>query len=135
MIHDPRNFEMPLEVQPFLTLPPFSAIHAVRHAADLLAHDSSVPALIPVRGLQDVIALRLRQISEFGHTPARDLERPIDALPKAAQVTLAKAELQGGREYAQFGKPEIARRYLVKACALILAAIDRIDHQPTEEVI
>lgn len=86
-----------------------------------------VPAGVPVRAMEDILALRMRQIIDHGHTAERDRDKPIQALPIAAGQ-----EIRGAIDYCQFHRNELARRYLVRAGALILAAIDRLDMEEDE---
>jgi hypothetical protein len=78
--------------------------------------------------LADVLTMRCQQILRHGHTPAAD-----DALPLQTLPMLAAAQLHGAIEHAQFNKPGNARKYLVRAIALGLAALERIDRQVAAE--
>ena len=89
----------------------------------------------PVRAMEDVMACRLRQIHEFGHTPEKDRESPLwsprefDNHGRRSLLRAVSAQLSSAIEYAAFGpsKYDVVRRYLVKTAALCLAAIDWID--------
>lgn len=90
----------------------------------------SLPAMpyVPVAALEDVLALRMRQIHHFGHTLAADAAA-IDASGKRYLIAgLARRALGDAIEDMQFNKaPAQIRTRLVKAAALILAAIDAED--------
>jgi hypothetical protein len=143
MIH--TAFAAPLRL-PSLLAPRRHAPHAARTGSGgaggdgnhKTAHPEPVEGPVSASTLRiaaELIALRQRQIEHFGHTAEADRARPMAALPIAASQALAKihTELRGGIDYAQFHKPELARRYLVKAAALILAAIERIDAETETE--
>ncbi len=75
--------------------------------------------------LQDVLNARLEQIQRWGHSDEADAMLPVTELPRLARDRVLAASEQlalRGRD----GLP-IARDQLVKAGALILASIDRID--------
>lgn len=84
---------------------------------------------------RDVLAERKRQIEVEGWTPARDDVYAMGALAKAAACYAAEAGFQnteGGIPSmwpwaAAWWKPTNARRDLIKAGALILAEIERLD--------
>lgn len=84
-----------------------------------------LPPAVPVGAMEDVMAMREEQILKFGHTPARDALRPVHYLPKQARGYLDHAidELTIGPE----GWEARARKRLIRAAAMILAAIDRLD--------
>lgn len=78
---------------------------------------------VPVRAVEDVLALRMRQIHEFGHTLEADRAAPLSHLPKEALATL-RAVI----EDIQFNKPRAhMRRHALKAAAFLLAFVDRLD--------
>lgn len=83
---------------------------------------------VPVRAMEDVLALRHRQIHEFGHTLAADLAE-IDRTGKRHAIAMkAREALRDAIEDMMFNKdPAQIRRRLTKAGALILAAIDAED--------
>ena len=72
--------------------------------------------------MEQVLALRVRQIEQFGHTPESDAATPLrhfaQELSRAAQAFT---------EDVQFNKPvDHMQRHLIKLGALTLAAIDRV---------
>ena len=75
---------------------------------------------VPVRAMEDVLAERMRVILDFGHTPEKDLQLPLAWLPQEARNYLTDAidEAHRGPD-----RHAIARRKLIKAGALLLAAI------------
>lgn len=78
---------------------------------------------VPVRAVEDVLALRMRQIHEFGHTLEADRAAPLSHLPKEALATL-RAVI----EDIHFNKPRAhMRRHALKAAAFLLAFVDRLD--------
>ena len=78
--------------------------------------------------LRAVFGERCEQVTRKQHSDAQDLDHNPDFLPKEAMSRIAAAIEQ----LPSKGKPnpEMARRYLVIAGALIFAAIDRIDQMP-----
>lgn len=82
---------------------------------------------VPVRAMEAVLAERMRAILDFGHTPEKDLQLPLVWLPQEARNYLIDAidEARRGPD-----RRAIARRKLIKAGALLLAAIDRLDAEP-----
>jgi len=85
---------------------------------------------VPVRAMEDVLAERMRVILDFGHTPEKDLQLPLAWLPQEARNYLTDAidEAHRGPD-----RHAIARRKLIKAGALLLAAIDRLDAEPRHD--
>ncbi len=86
---------------------------------------------VPVAALEAVLAERMRQIHTFGHTPQADAELPLKQLPRAAQRFLTAAI-----EDCQFQRGDwrkAARKHLIRAAAMILAAIDRVEAEPEED--
>lgn len=109
-----------------------------------VAHQSVDPGTLTT--LAEILAERLRQIEQFGHTPEADAALPLCMLPIAAGHKLDAAtkafarELGRAREamasaidHAQFRNREPARRKLIQAAALCLAAATRIDHDFADE--
>lgn len=150
MIHDPPRppfvaaSPAAADPDPILTLPPFRRASPLAGAAEpagaaAVCSPASAPAEPPFQPsgvLAELAALRAEQVEKWGHTPEKDALLPIEALPKAAAVALTKAAsdaTRGGIDYAQFNKPAQARRYLLKAGALIVAAIIRLDAEPADD--
>lgn len=74
-----------------------------------------------------VLALRQQQVDQFGHTPDADL-RAVARHGRPAIAKLARVALSDAIEDMQFNKsPDQIRRRLVKAAALLLAAIEAED--------
>lgn len=96
-----------------------------------------IAALSPAA--QDVLAERVRQIEEEGFTPADDdFHAHLGSLARAAACyTLSAVGMApaGGLWPwpARWWKPKDPRRDLVRAGALILAEIERIDRATAEE--
>lgn len=98
------------------------------------------------KAAQDVLEERLRQISAEGWTPAHDDQHTSGDLARAAGLYASNAgtAMHFGTadtsicDTAPYGwpwdeswwKPTTARRDLVKAAALILAEIERMDRLP-----
>ena len=84
-----------------------------------------LPPAVPLGALEDIMSMREEQIVKFGHTPEQDAMLPAHYLPKEARAYLDHAidELMIGPE----GWEARARKRLIRAAALILAAIDRLD--------
>lgn len=74
----------------------------------------------------EIAAERARQVEAFGHTADADDARPLIDLARAAHGGRA---LAGAIEYVHFNKPDLARRYLLKAAALIVATIESLDRR------
>lgn len=91
---------------------------------------------VPVRAMEDVLALRHRQIHEFGHTLAADLAE-IDRTGKRHAIAMkAREALRDAIEDMMFNKdPAQIRRRLAKAGALILASIDAEDARGATETV
>ncbi|HCG0240758.1 TPA: hypothetical protein NI943_005591 [Pseudomonas aeruginosa] len=82
----------------------------------------------------DVLAERRRQVEAEGWTPEHDDEHDNGemALAAASYAAYAHIELSGDLPFCwpwdqQWWKPTTTRRDLVKACALGLAEIERLD--------
>jgi len=125
MIGDPRLAATPVpadpppEVEP--AVPPCAAGSSPTHIA-----------FVPVAAMEDVLALRARQIHEFGHTLAADLDRIARSGRRQAIAADAALALRDAIEDMHFNKdPGQIRRRLVKAAAMILAAIDAEDARRT----
>ena len=85
---------------------------------------------VPVASMEAVLAERIRQIARFGHTPESDAALPLRQLPREAARFLNAAieDVQFHRE----GWRQHARRHLIRAAAMILAAMDRIEAEPEQ---
>jgi hypothetical protein len=116
----------------------------VDHLPQPVLSPHSLPALTGI-GLSDVLAERVRQIDVDGFTIDRDLRlHPSElALASASYVNTAVDQLHG-RDWPPAKHPDTwpwqreawrpgdARANLVKGAAILLAAIDRIDHAPRD---
>lgn len=92
------------------------------------------------RALADVIRERLEQIDKHGFTPDHDLthaplELPMagltyfeDALAGLAGRPRPMGEVPASWPWRDFFRPKDPRTNMVKACALLLAAIDYLDN-------
>jgi uncharacterized protein involved in copper resistance len=111
-----------------------------RHAATELRMMANLirlaPEPAPSQAAQDVLAERARQVSAEGWTPEHDDQHDDGALPlAAASYALNVIHPDGGRSKpppgwpwdASWWKPRGPRRDLVRAAALLLAEIERID--------
>lgn len=97
------------------------------------AVDRGAATYLPVAAMEAVLAERMRQIHDFGHTPQADAELPLKQLPRAAARLLTAAI-----EDCQFQRGDwrkAARKHLARAGAMILAALDRLDAEPPEPEI
>lgn len=112
------------------------AVDAVRLAND----DESFDHILS-DGLADVIAERHRQVEAEGWTPEHDDARDQFDLAEAAACYCLSAAGYEGDDAAitrlwpwldEWWKPTTPRRDLVKAAALILAEIDRLDRAATK---
>lgn len=81
-----------------------------------------------------VLALRMSQIRDFGHTAEEDDLHPLVHLPKTADEYLrrARSELQQVKEDTMMGgyaalKPALAKTH--KAIAMLLASADQISRK------
>jgi hypothetical protein len=86
----------------------------------------SLPGFAPGGSVETVLQQRVEQVLRWGHTAEADAACPPDFLIPAAQERLQAARERLKGEY----RPEhwcAARRALVRAAALILANIDRLD--------
>ena len=77
------------------------------------------------RALNDVMTERLRQVFEFGHTPAMDLRHSLSFMLRQ----LIEPHFRSAQDHAAAGpaKYKYARRALVRLAACAIATIDRID--------
>ena len=81
------------------------------------------PPYVPVRAMEDILALRAEQIVRYGHTSESDAERPmalfaLDLRDRAKAIHEALQFHQGA---------DILRKRLVRTAALCMAMIDKID--------
>lgn len=90
------------------------------------------------KALEDVAAERQRQIEKEGWTPSHDDEHDEGQLTRAA-VCYAMGRTRFGDSYGpedlwpwdfKWWKPGNYRRNLIKAAALIVAEIERLDRKP-----
>lgn len=80
---------------------------------------------VPVRAMEAVLAARVRQIEHFGHTPERDAAQPVEAL-----LLPVTRYFKSTRESIACNAPlETTRRHAVQLAAMVLALIDRLDHE------
>lgn len=98
---------------------------------------TATPSAVPVHAMEDVMAERMRAIIRFGHTLEQDAVAPPQRLPELMRrkVVLAIEDLtmrpaaDSAEESDRLHRTRIARarREIVQACAMGLAAIDRVD--------
>lgn len=87
------------------------------------------------KAAQDVLAERQRQVTAEGWTPSHDDEHDGGAMATAAACyALGREGVSGVREFVSFWpwdrkwwKPKDRRSNLVRAAALLLAEIERLD--------
>lgn len=92
--------------------------------------DDPIVRMIEGRALSEVIRERVAQLEKFGHGLARDAAQPLDELPRKASEYLRDGlELIRGTVRGQ--DLDGARRKLVRATALGLAALDRLAMEET----
>lgn len=89
---------------------------------------ATLERLTQLKALLAVNKVRIEQCTIHGHTDESDADEPIFAMLRAARsrVDGALERLTLGRD-DQMENIEYARRYTVKAAALLLAQIDRFD--------
>lgn len=88
----------------------------------------SIMVALAGRGLADVIALRLRQIEQFGHTLQADLARLRGPEGRRTIARDARRDLDLALEDMHFNQPRAQiRKRMIRACAQLLAAIDAED--------
>lgn len=103
------------------------------------------PLWIPSQGAQDVLAERRRQIEKEGWSAEHDAAHPVGDFERAAATYAlytygvpATAKVEGlEARYLwpwdwKWFKPKDRRRDLVRAAALLIAAIDKGDHEWAE---
>ena len=97
----------------------------VENATGVAKPVTPVATYVPVRALEDMLAVRTDQIFKYGHTAEKDAARALSHFVR----DIADATRAIGEDM-QFNKgPDRMRRRLVKLGALILATIDRIDNE------
>lgn len=101
-----------------LALPPLSG---ARH----------LPAPPVPRSIEDMCALRLRQVHHYGHTLAADLAAPLPLLPREAET--ATRLLAEDCRFQRPGWRHQARRRAIKAAALLCALVDRLDMEESRD--
>lgn len=82
--------------------------------------------------LDEIAAERFAQVDRFGHAPERDAALPLDELPKKAReyVTIGIDRLHPFQ--GELNIP-LARKKLVQAAALLIAAIERLPREDQAE--
>lgn len=110
MKHDQQAFDLVTPGEPLFTLPPMPGARAARD------HASTAVVI-------ELLLARRDQIQRFGHTPEADRNLPLSFLPREAR-TRCNAMV----EDIQFNRPRAQlRRQAIKAAALLIAFIDRLD--------
>lgn len=99
---------------------PLAADEAATIARDELLNAAHGPAV------RAAVEMRIEQIAEHGHTREADSDLPLDHLPREMQRRVAAAvdRIRGTGERRNL---PAARLALVRAVAMGLAAIDRLD--------
>lgn len=127
---------------PFLTLPRLRGASCGDPAAQTApppCPDSNTAAagpFVPVKAMEDVLALRMRQIHDHGHSLAADRALIAQSGQRHAVARLAQQALHDAIEDMMFNKSaDQIRRRLVKAGALLLAAIDAEDASNAEDAV
>lgn len=127
MIHDPAfpPPNEPLGSHQAMAAAPVAPVDAFDPPASAGASLAPEAGFVPVRAMEAVLAARVRQIDQFGHTPARDAAQSVDAL----LIPVARY-FKSTRENLACNAPlETTRRHAVQLGAMVLALIDRIDHE------
>ena len=134
-MYDP--IDLPLQIPPLAgarcNAPPIPSGRATGAGEEVspLASSPATPAFLPVASMEAVLAERARQIHHFGHTPEADTALPLKQLPREAarfvNMAIEDCQFQAG------DWRKAARNHLVRAGAMILAAMDRIEAEPVEE--
>lgn len=116
-------------------------------SAHLRALSLAVPAVTQTDAVRDILAERLRQIEAEGWTPEHDDQHASSQIALAAAAyILNTADYSDGPQIRFMGadlwpwsddwwKPTDPRRDLVKAGALIIAEIERIDRQSSQPAV
>lgn len=115
--------------------------HTGEYIAELRKALATFPQPVqPTQAAADVLAERRRQIEQEGWTPAHDDEYLMrGSLARAASCYALsslglKVAVPGGWPWAsEWWKPTTPRRDLVKAGALILAEIERLDRHAAKQ--
>ena len=103
-------------------------------------HEAPPPIAWASDALRDVAAERRRQIEAEGWTPAHDDEHAAGEMAEAAACyALGAMFISGADDFIwpwelQWWKPKDRRSNLVRAAALLLAEIERLDRQQTANV-
>lgn len=94
-------------------------------AADVpLASADELATIVAGAATRAVLEARIEQVVKHGHTPAADADLPLKQLPaNARSMIIDTLDLLEGPHRNLV----VARRRLAKACAMLLAAIDRVD--------
>jgi len=83
--------------------------------------------------IDEIAAERARQINEEGHTPERDDQYQSDELSRAAACYALHRSFPDWPWSYAWWKPTTERRDLIKAAALIVAEIKRLDRKAEKE--
>jgi hypothetical protein len=109
-------------------------IHEMQSAIDqagnaVFAARNVMRPLFESSALRDVLAERLKQVEKYDYDPEHDRTQPLEVLPdlvsQYAITAMNRAQRGPGRHLPG------ARKKLVQVAALALAAIDRIDAEPS----
>jgi hypothetical protein len=76
--------------------------------------------------IRDVVEMRTQQIARYGHTREADADLPLDQLPREAaqRIQTAVERIRATEERRSLPGARVA---LVRAAAMCLAAVDRLD--------
>lgn len=103
------------------------AAQSLFSAADVpLARTDEILALIQGRAVREVLEQRITQVVKFGHTRDGDASLPSGWLPNDAKNDLIGALdlINGGPDRRDLPR---ARKRIIRAAALCLAALDRLE--------
>lgn len=107
-----------------LNLSPVPAPLAGTHLAAAVAPQNATAAVLSTPGFSSMLAERLRQIEDFGHTPEADAALPLIQFQLVVQRIAHGITRPGGLD----DKARL-RRKLVQLAAFSLAFIDRLDRE------
>jgi len=94
----------------------------------MMADDFSITKMGQSKAVTDVLAERVRQVEKEGFTPAHDDQYQEYELAFAAGCYAMGVRLHGAWPWSSsWWKPSSRRRNLIKAAALLLAEIERVD--------